>query len=160
MLTGRRGLFGTLLKRYLKPGGSGIFLVDIHCYDPPEWCALARRFMLHLRNQSHHKGCSAAPWQVPTVYLCVLRSLLVTDAEQIQKGRETGVRTICPPAADGGSALCVPGSYAAVESSKYSSHASCCALAPKLPQSSTLQSCCAMASATHCELAACLYPPA
>lgn len=55
VLTGRRGLFGTLLKRYLKPGGSGIFLVDIHCYDPPEWCALARSRMLPLRNQSHHK---------------------------------------------------------------------------------------------------------
>ena len=35
-------LLGTLLRRYLKPGGSGIFLLDIHCYDPPEWCASPR----------------------------------------------------------------------------------------------------------------------
>jgi len=65
---GRRGLLGTLLKRYLKPGGSGIFLVDIYCYDPPEWCgpalATLRAVGLHLSMRAAQPlvVTSADPW--------------------------------------------------------------------------------------------------
>jgi len=59
---------GTLLKRYLKPGGSGIFLVDIYCYDPPEWCgpALATSCAVGL----HLSMRAAQPLIVTSVDLC------------------------------------------------------------------------------------------
>ena len=101
----KRALLGTLLRRYLKPGGSGIFLLDIHCYDPPEWCARAS-----LCTPSCAPPTSAActrRWPAPQTLLAhsqvpdarVRRSLLVADTDQIAKGRRTGVRAqlFCRP---------------------------------------------------------------
>ena len=99
----KRALLGTLLRRYLKPGGSGIFLLDIHCYDPPEWCAPAHS---RARPFAWLPSPAAAPAHRPASQdfalahspsTCVPRSLLVADTDQIAKGRRTGVR--CTPSA-------------------------------------------------------------
>lgn len=96
----KRALLGTLLRRYLKPGGSGIFLLDIHCYDPPEWCAPAH-FCAHRLARRPPQQLEPARCPAPQTLLAhpqapdarVRRSLLVADTDQIAKGRRTGVRT-------------------------------------------------------------------
>ena len=91
----KRALLGTLLSRYLKPGGSGIFLLDIHCYDPPEWCAPVH---LRARPLARRPPRQLAPWPAGLhPRLCLLtyqtsdarvrRSLLVADTDQNRKGQ-------------------------------------------------------------------------